>query len=114
MGDDELRNRILQMSTAQLERMVKMEADQYRPDAIAIATEELVRRGCDPGPGDPQVPELHCLRCDSNMVYGGKKKFHEGTRLGVLGGLGELLVNRESFDLWACPDCGHVEFFTEV
>ena len=116
MSDGELRDRILGLRDGQLQRMVNMEADQYRPEAIAIANEELLRRGLDPGaePGESQEPEIACLRCASKMVFGGKKRFHEGARLGVLGGLGELLVNREYFDLWACPNCGHVEFFMEI
>ena len=28
---------------------------------------------------------MSCLRCDSEMKYAGTKRFHEGTRLGVLG-----------------------------
>lgn len=37
--------------------------------------------------------------------------FHEGTRLWpvVLGDVGELLVNRERFDIHACAACGKVE-----
>ncbi|MBT7067995.1 MAG: hypothetical protein HN919_16980 [Verrucomicrobia bacterium] len=116
MSDDELRERILCLPDGQLQRMVEAEADQYRPEAIAIANEELVRRGREPGaePGASQEPDLDCLRCESKMVFSGQKRFHEGARLGVLGDLGELFVNREYFDLWVCPNCGHVEFFMET
>jgi len=47
------------------------------------------------------------------MEYVGTKRFHEGTRWGVLGDLGELFVKRESFDVFVCPRCGRVEFFIE-
>jgi hypothetical protein len=41
------------------------------------------------------------------------RNFHEGTRWGLLGELGELFVNRESFDIYVCPRCGRVEFFVD-
>ena len=56
--------------------------------------------------------ELNCLRCDTSMLFSGNFKFHEGARSGVLGAIGEMFVNRESFDLYLCPKCGKVEFFT--
>lgn len=55
--------------------------------------------------------DINCLRCDIPMRYAGNYKFHEGTRVGALGSLFELFVNRESFDLYLCPKCGKVEFF---
>jgi hypothetical protein len=54
-----------------------------------------------------------CLRCDAQLHCLGTKKFHEGVRWGVLGDLAELFVNRESFEVYVCPRCGHVEFFVE-
>jgi hypothetical protein len=41
----------------------------------------------------------------------GTRHFHEGARLGVLGNLAELFVNREGFDVYSCAECGHVDFF---
>ena len=62
---------------------------------------------------DNDKKDINCLRCtDVAMVYAGNFKFHEGTRLGVLGSLFEVFVNRESFDLYLCPKCGKVEFFS--
>lgn len=57
--------------------------------------------------------ELACLRCGTKMKLIGKMKFHEGTRLwpALLGEVGELLVNREAFDTYGCPECGKAEFF---
>ena len=60
-----------------------------------------------PPPADP----LRCPRCPSDLRFVGTKKFHEGTHWGVLGDLGELITNRESFDVYVCPRCGRVEFF---
>lgn len=58
--------------------------------------------------------EIECLRCHVPMLYSGEYKFLEGTRLGALGNLFELLQNREIFDLYLCPKCGKVEFFTPI
>lgn len=54
-----------------------------------------------------------CLRCHTRIEFLGTKEFHEGTRWGLLGELGELFVNKERFDIYACPKCGHVEFFVQ-
>lgn len=58
--------------------------------------------------------EIDCLRCKIPMIYSGNYKFHEGTRIGVLGSVFELFVNREIFDLYLCPKCGKIEFFTPL
>ncbi|NDV84412.1 hypothetical protein [Bacteroides sp. 51] len=58
--------------------------------------------------------EIKCLRCHVPMIYSGEYKFLEGTRLGVLGDFFELLQNREAFDLYLCPKCGKVEFFSPL
>ncbi len=55
--------------------------------------------------------KLKCLRCHTAMQFVGNSRFHEGTQFGVLGNLFELFENRQSFDLYACPSCGKVEFF---
>jgi hypothetical protein len=64
-------------------------------------------------PPPPEKRPLHCVRCATELEYVGTKRFHEGARWGVLGDLGELFVNRESFDVFLCPLCGRVEFFVE-
>ena len=56
---------------------------------------------------------LDCLRCNLPMALLGRMKFHEGSRAMpfLLGNVGELFVNRQSFDTYACKQCGKVEFF---
>ncbi len=61
---------------------------------------------------DPDSP-LRCPRCERALDFVGTKKFHEGTRWGALGELGELFTNREKFDVYVCPECGRVEFFVD-
>ncbi|MFZ6696940.1 hypothetical protein ACO0J1_14330 [Stenotrophomonas acidaminiphila] len=66
----------------------------------------------DPAAWPPRL--IDCLRCPGTpMVFAGRKRFHEGSQAlpFLLGNLGELLVNREAFDLHACPSCGKVELF---
>ena len=54
-----------------------------------------------------------CNRCDLALEYVGTRDFHEGTRWGVLGELGELFVNKEHFDVYVCTRCGQVELFVD-
>lgn len=60
---------------------------------------------------DAAGKQIDCLRCKVPLVFYGNYKFHEGTRLGVFGNLFEVFTNRESFNLYACPECGKVEFY---
>ena len=60
-----------------------------------------------------QRDPVQCPRCVTALKYLGTKSFHEGTRWGLFGELGELFVNRESFDVYVCPRCGRVEFFVD-
>ena len=55
---------------------------------------------------------LRCLRCQKHMDYYGAKRFFEGGHLSAF--MGDLFVNREEFDVYICPACGHVEFFAEL
>lgn len=57
---------------------------------------------------------INCLRCDIKMQYSGEFRFHEGTNTGIFGNLFEIFQNRETFDLYVCPKCGKVEFFTPL
>lgn len=63
---------------------------------------------------NPTHPKpVDCPRCHTTKQYVGTRRFHEGTRWGLLGDLGELFVNKETFDVYACPRCGSVEFFVD-
>ena len=59
------------------------------------------------------VSRVRCMQCDRDLEYVGTKSFHEGTRWGVLGDIGELFVNKQKLDLYCCPRCGRVEFFVD-
>ncbi|AZQ12335.1 hypothetical protein [Shewanella khirikhana] len=66
-----------------------------------------------PRDGEAPAPKavLACLRCHTPLRFVGSKDFHEGSRWGVLGELGELFVSKEALDMYACQSCGKVEFF---
>jgi hypothetical protein len=56
---------------------------------------------------------IACPRCEVVLEYVGTRDFHEGTRWGALGELGELFVNKQRFDVYVCPRCGRVELFID-
>jgi hypothetical protein len=56
---------------------------------------------------------MKCPRCTTELQYVGTKRFHEGSNWGFLGEVGELFVNKESFDFYCCPRCGRVEMFVD-
>jgi hypothetical protein len=65
-------------------------------------------RSTDGHPGNSMVT-MNCLRCQHQLDYMGSRNFHEGSRWGMFGALGELFVNNETFDVYVCSHCGHVE-----
>lgn len=62
-------------------------------------------------PTKNNTKDIDCIRCNVRLIYSGNFQFHEGSKLGVLGNLFELLVNKESFDIYICPKCGKAEFY---
>ena len=54
-----------------------------------------------------------CIRCDGRLIFLGEKDFHEGTRAWgfIFGDFGELFTGGEVIAMFACEECGHVEFF---
>lgn len=58
--------------------------------------------------------KIDCLRCKVPLIFSGNFKFHEGTRVGIFGDIFEAFTNREAFDLYICPKCGKVEFYSPV
>jgi hypothetical protein len=96
----ELRRRGLEDPVEQAE-FITPAPEAAAPDDDAPGTEE---------PADA-VPDPACLRCRVGLRYLGTKRFHEGTHWGLMGELGHLFENSESFDVYVCPRCGHVDLF---
>lgn len=57
--------------------------------------------------------QIMCVRCQIPKKFVGTYNFHEGRRWGILGDLGEIFVDKVSFDLYGCRRCGSVEFFVD-
>jgi hypothetical protein len=106
------------------------ELSEYTEDGRRVIRAELHRRGLEdpveqagfivPEPGvlEPDgtkesVPGPECLRCEVEQRYLGTKKFREGANWGVLGELGHLFEHSETFDIFVCPTCGHVDFYVD-
>ena len=59
-------------------------------------------------------PKLECLRCHLPLRFVGTREFPEGSHFGILGDLVQVFENSESFDLYVCLRCGHVELFVDL
>jgi len=57
--------------------------------------------------------QVICPRCECEKQYLGTKRLKDGAQFGIFGELAQVFVNREKFDVYACPKCGSVEFFVD-
>ncbi len=55
---------------------------------------------------------LKCLRCEADMEFGMTERFQLGQYGVVLGHLPNLLAGSLDLEVYFCPQCGKVEFFT--
>ena len=94
-------------------RRALVDFDRYSNAELAVMREECERRSGTLDPTADGPKDLRCVRCEIVLTYVGKKKFHEGTKWGLLGDLGEFFVTQEKFDIYCCPRCGKVEFFVD-
>jgi hypothetical protein len=62
---------------------------------------------------DGRTDDTGCTRCDAPLIFLGEQRFHEGdSAFGfLLGSLQEVFEDRLNLEMWACQECGHVEFF---
>ena len=63
----------------------------------------------EPSSDNQETPDddTGCTRCDAALVFLGEKDLHEGGSFF----LPDLFENRQRLEMWACSECGHVEFF---
>ena len=107
------------------------ELGTYTEEGQQIIRAELKRRGLEdpveqaqltaaalgiepPEPDDAGHPAPICLRCEVRLTYVGEKRFREGGNWGVLGELGHLFERSETFQVYVCRQCGHVDFFVDA
>jgi len=55
---------------------------------------------------------LDCLRCGAAMQFGGKEKIQLGKTGWILGDLPNLLAGALEMEIYYCPQCGKMEFYT--
>ncbi len=55
---------------------------------------------------------LDCLRCGMPMRFGGKEKVQLGQTGWLLGDLPNLLAGALEMEIYYCPGCGKMEFYT--
>jgi len=55
--------------------------------------------------------DLKCLRCQARMHFVERETFQLGQAGWILGDLPHLIKGGMELDIYACPDCGKVEFF---
>ena len=63
---------------------------------------------------EAEVPGPECLRCEVKLLYVGEKRFREGGNWGVMGEIGHLFEKSESYHVYVCRQCGHVDFFIDA
>ncbi len=56
--------------------------------------------------------ELLCLRCGVEMRYVKREKIQLGETGWILGDLPNLFAGAMAVDIYVCPDCGKIEFFS--
>ena len=112
MSLDALRIQVRSWSWQQL-REAMVDFNRHGDSELAIFREECERRAGTLSPAEERPADVRCVRCSVALTFAGTKRFHEGTRWGALGDLGELFVNKEKFDVYFCPRCGKVEFFVD-
>ncbi len=54
---------------------------------------------------------INCLRCGTKLEYAKRTKIQLGEAGWILGDLPHLLSGAMEVDIYACPDCGKLEFF---
>ena len=55
---------------------------------------------------------LDCLRCGTPMRFGGREKIQLGQTGWILGDLPNLLAGALEMEIYYCPGCGKMEFYT--
>ncbi|HLG16296.1 MAG TPA: hypothetical protein VJH03_17585 [Blastocatellia bacterium] len=135
-----LTERAATLSDDELFNMINVDYERYRPESLAIAREEMLKRGYKISrrgkvtarrktgqqsdgatrPGEETQPrqepkQLLCQRCRIRLEYVGTRRMHEDKALSVLGELGEMFKKgaHEFLDVYVCRRCGRVELFVD-
>ncbi len=98
--------------------------EQFTPVGQGIIRAELKRRGLeDPleqagedgdQAEDAAPPNVECLRCNVSLRLLSPYASDQTAGWTMVRGLRTLLEWSESFDVYVCPQCGHVELFAQL
>jgi rubrerythrin len=98
--------------------------DEFTPDGQRVIRAELKRRGLeDPveqagedgeGLGDETPPGVECLRCNVSLRLLHPDASDHAAGWSMVRGLRTLLELTDSFNVYVCPQCGHVELFAQI
>jgi hypothetical protein len=97
---------------------------EFTPAGQRIIRAELKRRGLeDPleqvGEGGNQheeeaPPDVECLRCNVSLRLLNPDASDQASGWSMVRGLRTLLELSDSFNVYVCPQCGHVELFAQI
>jgi hypothetical protein len=96
--------------------------DQFTADGQRIIRAELKRRGLeDPveqsasdEPGRGAAPEVECLRCNVPLRLLDSDAGRVAADWAGIRGFRSLVELSGSFDVYVCPQCGHVDLFVQM
>jgi hypothetical protein len=97
---------------------------EFTPAGQVIIRAELKRRGLeDPleqaGENGAQAedvapPKVECLRCNVSLRLLNPDAAEQAAGWSMVRGLRTLLELSDSFNVYVCPQCGHVELFADL
>jgi len=97
---------------------------EFTPDGQRVIRAELKRRGLeDPVEqageageelGDETPPGVECLRCNVSLRLLNPDGSDQAAGWSMVRGLRTLLELTDSFNVYVCPQCGHVELFAQI
>jgi hypothetical protein len=96
--------------------------DQFTADGQRIVRAELKRRGLeDPveqvggdEPGRGAAPAVECLRCNVPLRLLDSDPGQVAVGWTGIRGFRSLVELSDSFDVYVCPQCGHVDLFVQM
>src|SRR4051812_38394739 len=118
----EMKERISQMSDEELLRVVSVDAEQYVPEALALATSEIARRGLII---EPQSDGIKCSKCSGVMEEGFIPDFGHNEYVRPLKWIegkpeksfwrGTKVEDRRHTNIstYRCRECGYLELYAK-
>jgi hypothetical protein len=96
--------------------------DQFTADGQRIIRAELKRRGLedpleqagDDDVGQEAAPPVECLRCRVSLRLLDPDTAEQAAGWSKVRGLRSLVELSNSFDVYVCPQCGHVDLFAQM